>query len=50
MVASCVALPRIRYLDMVYYSFAHLQKYQNTEMVFNPTMLNINEADFERKD
>ena len=50
MMASCVALPRTGHIDMVYRIFAHLQKYHNTEMVFDPTVPNINEADFERKD
>ena len=50
MMASCVALPRTGHIDMVYRIFAHLQKYHNTEMVFDPTVPNIKEADFERKD
>ena len=50
MMASCVALPREGHLEMLYRMFAHLKKYHNTEMVFDPSKPSINNDDFERKD
>ena len=50
MMASYVALPREGHLEMLYRIFAHLKKYHNTEIVFDPSKPNINNNDFERKD
>ena len=50
MMASCVALPHEGHLEMLYRMFAHLKKYHNTEMVFDPSKPSINNDDFERKD
>ena len=50
MMSSCVALSREGHLEMLYRIFAHLKKYHNTEMVFDPSKPIINKNDFERKD
>ena len=50
MMASCVALPRKFYLEMLHRVFAHFKKYHNTEMVFDPSKPSINNSDVERKD
>jgi hypothetical protein len=50
MMASCVALPRDGQLEMLYRIFAHLKKYHNTEMVFDPSVPDINKNDFEKRD
>ena len=50
MIASCVALPRDGQLEVLYRIFAHLKKYYNTEMVFDLSMPDINENNFEKRD
>ena len=35
---------------MLYKIFAHLKKYYNTKMVFDPSILDINKNDFEKQD
>jgi hypothetical protein len=50
MLLSHLALPREGHLAQVFHVFAYLKKYHNTEMVFDPSDLVINEAEFERKD
>ena len=50
MMSSHLALPREGNLGQLYNIFAHIKKYYNTEMVFDPTVPEINELDFEQKD
>ena len=50
MMSSHLALPREGHLDQVYHMFAHLKKYHNSEMVFDPSDPVIDEAIFEKKD
>ena len=50
MISSHLALPREGHLEQVNHIFAHIKKYYNTEMVFDPTVPEINESDFEQKD
>ena len=47
---SNLALPREGCLEQLYHIFAHIKKYYNTEMMFDPTVPEINESYFERKD
>ena len=48
--ASFVALPRECHLEIFYRTFAHLKKYHNVEMFFDPSKPSINNNDFERKE
>ena len=50
MMSSHLALPREGHLEQVLHIFAHLKKYHNTEMVFDPSDPVIDEAQFEQKD
>ena len=50
LMSSCLALPREGHLEQVLHIFAHLKKYHNTEMVFDPSDPVIGEARFEAKD
>ena len=50
MMSSHLALPREGHLLAVFHIFAYLQKYHNTELVFDPSDPVINEADFQRQD
>ena len=50
MMSSHVALPREGHLEQVLHIFAHLKKYHNTEMVFDPSEPVIDESQFEAKD
>jgi hypothetical protein len=50
MMSSHLALPREGHLEMVFHMFAHLKKYHNTEMVYDPSDPVIDKASFERKD
>ena len=48
---SChLALPRVGHLQHLLQTFAYLKKYHNTEMVFDPSDLVVDESNFERKD
>ena len=49
MMSSHLALPRERHLEQLYHIFAHLKKYHNIEMVFDPTVPEINQSDFSRQ-
>ena len=50
MLSSHLVLPRQGHLEQVLHIFAYLDKYHNTEMVFDPSDPDIDESIFERKD
>ena len=50
MMSSSLALPREGHLGQVFHIFAHLKKYHNIKMVFNPTDPVIDKSMFECKD
>jgi hypothetical protein len=50
MMSSHLALPREGHMEQVLHIFAHLKKYHNTEVVFDPSDPVIDEAQFEAKD
>ena len=50
MMSSQLALPREGHLEQVLHIFAHLKKYHNAEIVYDPTEPNIDESLFEAKD
>ena len=45
-----MALPREGHMEQVLQIFLYLQKYHNTELVYDPSDPVINPADFERRD
>jgi hypothetical protein len=45
-----VVLPRERHLEQVFHIFAHLKKYHNTEVFYDPSDPVIDEAQFDAKD
>ena len=50
MMSSHVTLPREGHLQQVFHIFSYLDKYHDTEFVFDPSDPIIDEAQFERKD
>jgi hypothetical protein len=50
MMSSHLALPREGHLEQGFHMFAHLKKYHNIEMVYDPSDPVIDESSFERKD
>ena len=50
MMSSHLALPREGHLAQLYHMFAHLKKYHNTEMAFDPSEPVIDEHLFQKKD
>ena len=50
MMSSHLALPREGHLEQVLHIFAYLKKYQNTELVYDPSDPVVDENDFERRD
>jgi hypothetical protein len=50
MLSSHLALPRKGHLEQVFHIFAHLKKYHNAEVVYDPSDPVIDEAEFEAKD
>ena len=50
MMSSHLALPRKGHLDAVFHMFAYLKKHHNSEMVFDPSELDIDMASFPRED
>jgi hypothetical protein len=50
MLSSHLALPREGHLEQVFHIFAHLRKYHNAELVFDPSDPCVDESDFELKD
>ena len=47
--SSQLALPRVGHIEQVLHIFAHLKKYHNAELVYDPTVPFIDEASFEVK-
>ena len=50
MMASMMAMPRIGHLTQLFHIFAYLKQRHNSEMVFDPTLPDINEDSFPRED
>eukprot|EP00957_Ditylum_brightwellii_P096152 7325688-Ditylum_brightwellii.AAC.1 len=50
MMSSHLAMPRERHMAEVLWIFAHLRKYHNTELVFDPSDHVMDELAFEQKD
>ena len=50
MLSSYLAQPREGHLAQLFHIFAHLKKYHNAEIVYDPTDPVIDEAAFEAKD
>ena len=50
MMSSHLALPRVGHLQELYHIFAYLQKYHNSEMVFDPSEPVVDKVQFEEKD
>jgi hypothetical protein len=50
MMSFHLVLPRVGYLEEVFHIFAHLKKYRNTEIVYDPSDPVIDEAQFDAKD
>ena len=48
--SSHMAMPREGHLEQLFRIFAHLKKYHNTDMVFDPSYPVIGKSKFERKD
>jgi hypothetical protein len=45
-----LVLPRVGHLEQVFHIFAHLKKYHNTEIVYDPSDPVIDEFQFDAKD
>lgn len=50
MMSSHLALPREGHLQQLYNIFAYLKKHHNAEMVFDPTVPDVNRSHFQRRD
>ena len=50
MMSSHLALPREGHLQQLYNIFAYLKKHHNAEMVFDPTIPDVNRSHFQRRD
>jgi hypothetical protein len=50
MMSSHLVLPRVGHLEQVFHIFAHLKKYHNTEIVYDPSDPVIDEAQFDAKE
>jgi hypothetical protein len=50
MMSSHLALPREGHLKQLFNIFAHLKKYHNTELVYDPSIPEIDKSKFEQKD
>ena len=48
--SSCLALPREEHMIQIIRIFKYLNTYHNTKLVFDPSLPNIDENDFRRKD
>ena len=48
--SSCLALPREGHLRQLFHIFQYLSKHHNTEMVFDPSLPETNQADFPERD
>ena len=50
MLSSCLDIPREGHLQQLLHIFAYLKKHHNTEMVFDPSVLNLNADNFQHQD
>ena len=50
MMASMMAMPRVGHLKELFHIFGYLKNKHNSEMVFDPTVPQINDSDFKRLD
>ena len=50
MLSSHLALPRSGHLDAVFHIFSYLKKKNNSEMVYDPTEVDFDRADFPKED
>jgi hypothetical protein len=50
MMSSHLALPRPGHLEKLFQIFAHLKKYHNAELVFDPSDPALDESQWEKKD
>ena len=50
MMSSHLSLPREGHLHQVFHIFAYLKKYHNTEMVYDPSDLVVEESALDQKD
>jgi hypothetical protein len=50
MLSSCLAMPREGHLEHVFHIFAYLKGKHNTEMIFNPSIPDIDESLFPKED
>ena len=50
MMTSCMAMSRVGHLDQLFHIFAFLKNKHNSEMVFDPSPIDIDEAIFEPQD
>ena len=50
MMSSHLALPRVGHLREVYRIFGYLKSHHNAEMVFDPTVVNVDDHEFRRRD
>ena len=50
MMSSHLALPREGHLNQLFNIFAHLKKYHNTELVYDPSVPEVDMSKFEQKD
>ena len=50
MLLLCLALPREGHLKQVFRMFAYLEKQHNSEMVFDPTIPEIDYNEFQKQD
>ena len=49
-ISSFMAVPREGHLDQLLHIFAHLKKYHNTELVFDPSEPRVDMSIFQRRD
>ena len=50
MMASFMVMPREGHLDQLYHMFGYLKSKHNAEMVFDPTVPNIDRSQFPRQE
>ena len=50
MISSHMDISREGHLNELFHIFPHLQKYHNTEMVFDPSDLIIDESKYQKRD
>ena len=50
MMSSHITLPQRGNLESLFHMFSYLKNHQNSEILFDPTELNFDMADFQRED